>query len=149
MTNKYKSEQREYRKKRYISRVKKIGAKLAKLRQRKKYSLQLLAQKSHVNVNTIYKIEKGEVDASLLTLMSLSEALDYQFDEFIISLYPNRTNTTGKIISLLERSDGVLLQIMLKVLENTYATWNYCKTCPECKHRDTYYSLNERLKKRP
>ena len=74
MTNKYKSEQREYRKKRYIGRVKKIGAKLAELRQRKKYSLQLLAQKSHVNVNTIYKIEKGEVDASLLTLMSLSEA---------------------------------------------------------------------------
>ncbi len=122
MTNKYKSEQREYRKKRYIGRVKKIGAKLAELRQRKKYSLQLLAQKSHVNVNTIYKIEKGEVDASLLTLMSLSEALDYQFDEFIISLYPKRTSTTGKIMSLLEKSDSALLQVMLKVLANTYAT---------------------------
>ena len=65
MTNKYKSEQREYRKKRYIGRVKKIGAKLAELRQRKKYSLQLLAQKSHVNVNTIYKIEKGEYQETM------------------------------------------------------------------------------------
>ena len=145
MTNKYKSEQREYRKKRYIGRVKKIGAKLAELRQRKKYSLQLLAQKSHVNVNTIYKIEKGEVDASLLTLMSLSEALD----EFIISLYPKRTSTTGKIMSLLEKSDSALLQVMLKVLANTYATWNLYKTSPECKNRDAFYPLDERLKKRP
>ena len=81
--------------------------------------------------------------------MSLSEALDYQFDEFIISLYPKRTSTTGKIMSLLEKSDSALLQVMLKVLANTYATWNLYKTSPECTNRDAFYPLDERLKKRP
>lgn len=58
------------------------------------------------------------------------------------SKYKWRGNYNNEVIEFSMRD-------MLKVLANTYATWNLYKTSPECKNRDAFYPLDERLKKRP
>lgn len=146
MTKKYASNAREYRKSKYNNLMKIMGHRLSMLRQKKGYSLQHLAKVSHVNVNTIYKIERGDVDVSFLTLVSLVGALGYKLDEFIGSLYLRRSTVTGKATTLWEKSDSALRRVMLKILEHTYADWNYCKTCPRCEDRDRFYDLEDRLK---
>lgn len=45
-------------------------------------SLEELAKKAHVSPNTIYKIERGDVDLSLLTLKSIVSVFNISLSEF-------------------------------------------------------------------
>jgi transcriptional regulator with XRE-family HTH domain len=56
--------------------LKKFGQHLAGLRHSKGFSLRKLGDQADVDFSQIHRIEKGEVNPSLLILISLAEALN-------------------------------------------------------------------------
>ncbi len=56
-----------------------LGSKIAQLRKEKGYTQEDLAAKCNMNVRSIQRIEKGEVEPRPYTLKILSDILEYQF----------------------------------------------------------------------
>lgn len=70
-----------------------LGKKLVSLRQSKGLTQNELSEKCNVNVRTIQRIERGQVEPRPLTLKILLESLEEQFEEFMtISDDENYTN---------------------------------------------------------
>lgn len=56
-----------------------FGKKIVQLRKRKGLTQDELAEKCHINLRAIQRIESGEVQARAATINLLSDALDYDF----------------------------------------------------------------------
>ena len=82
MTVKYKSKQREYRRQYCENFLRVVAKNIKKRREINDMSLEELAKKAHVSPNTIYKIERGDVDLSLLTLKSIVSVFNISLSEF-------------------------------------------------------------------
>ncbi len=59
-----------------------VAKNIKKRREINDMSLEELAKKAHVSPNTIYKIERGDVDLSLLTLKSIVSVFNISLSEF-------------------------------------------------------------------
>ena len=63
--------------------LKEFGENLKKIRTRKGYSLRALSYECAIDFSDIAKIERGEVNPTLLTLLELARALQVPPDELL------------------------------------------------------------------
>jgi transcriptional regulator with XRE-family HTH domain len=64
-------------------RLKEFGENLKRIRTRKGYSLRALSYECAIDFSDIAKIERGEVNPTLLTLLQLAHALQITPDELL------------------------------------------------------------------
>lgn len=65
------------------SKLVEFGNNLRAERVRRKYSMETLGLRAHLNPSHIGKIERAEMNPTLLTIISLLEALDIDFNKLI------------------------------------------------------------------
>ena len=58
-----------------------IGTKLAKAREAQKLSLRVLAERANVEHVQITKLEKGKLNASILTILAIAEELGLDLND--------------------------------------------------------------------
>jgi transcriptional regulator with XRE-family HTH domain len=56
--------------------IKSFGENLRAVRKRKNLSMSEIAKKTRVELNSLYRIEKGKVDISISTLKAIADALE-------------------------------------------------------------------------
>ena len=61
--------------------LKEFGSNLKKIRKRKGLSLRALSYECSIDFSDIGKIERGEINVTLLTIVQLAKALDVPRDE--------------------------------------------------------------------
>jgi transcriptional regulator with XRE-family HTH domain len=74
--------------------LKAFGVRLRNLREQRQWSLKRLAQESSISVAAIRKVELGQSNPSILTILSLVEALGESIDRLIASAREGDTRVT-------------------------------------------------------
>jgi transcriptional regulator with XRE-family HTH domain len=64
-------------------RLKEFGENLKKIRTRKGYSLRALSHECRIDFSDIGKMERGETNPTLLTILELAKALQVSADELV------------------------------------------------------------------
>lgn len=71
----------------------KIGIQIRKLREDKNFSQQNLADICNIPKSTIARIERGEVNVKMVTLIKISNALEIETVDFFNYLFNNNKNS--------------------------------------------------------
>ena len=65
----------------YDTFLKKVGSKLRKLRNEKGYSMESLANEAEIEYRQLGRIERGEINTSIISLLRICEILQVEMKE--------------------------------------------------------------------
>lgn len=82
--------------------LKKIGARIARFRRQKNLSQEELAEQVFITPTQLSRIERGQVNCKLMTLLSLGHSLEVSTDE-LLGLDHSETESLTEFQSILER----------------------------------------------
>lgn len=111
-----------------------LGKNLKKLRIKKRWTQEELAEKCKLSAKMIQKIEYGQVSPSLETLDSLSEALSARQVELFQD--DSQLESLTSVAAFLSKFAETPLHIQKAVLMLVYKDANYLKDAPESVIRD-------------
>lgn len=99
-----------------------IGKRIKELRQRKKWTQAILAERSEVEPSNISHIERAATKLSLPTLIKIANALDVSLDELVYSnLKKSEHVSVARINELLSDCDSLELNAICEVIATTKA----------------------------
>lgn len=95
-----------------------IGIKLKRLRQRKKLSQEVLAEKVGISPKYVSSIERGKENPTLDILIKLAQTLGVEIEEvFAISHEESDPKKLRELVNqLMKEADGEKLRIIVKLL---------------------------------
>lgn len=94
-----------------------IGARIQKIRKMKGLTQDKLAENVNISPKYLSSVERGKENPTLNTLISLSESLKVNLDDFFDSIQLENPETSRKmIISLLDKADSGQLKTIYRIL---------------------------------
>lgn len=125
MTVKYKSKQREYRRQYCENFLRVVAKNIKKRREINDMSLEELAKKAHISPNTIYKIERGDVDLSLLTLKSIVSVFNISLSEFFEPMNMKCQQKVDVLIKEMRRASIEQVEIYYRLFKAQKKIFDY------------------------
>ncbi|SLM29790.1 putative Transcriptional regulator, XRE family [Desulfamplus magnetovallimortis] len=94
-----------------------IGARIQRIRKMKGFTQDKLAEYVNISPKYLSSVERGKENPTLNTLISLSESLDSDLDEFFNLVQLEDPETSRKmIIDLLDKAEPEQLKTIYKIL---------------------------------
>lgn len=102
-----------------------VAKNIKKRREINDMSLEELAKKAHVSPNTIYKIERGDVDLSLLTLKSIVSVFNISLSEFFEPMNMKCQQKVDVLIKEMRRASIEQVEIYYRLFKAQKKIFDY------------------------